>query len=159
MKHQKKTRQPGERLVSLTRDELTFALSIAGAAATYAMPMKSPSQSRVHIAGRTMRFTDTPGNRMLFAVRDAFEDRAKGLSANVRLERLMCAFEDPALAAWFWRQDGHVEIRDALLDEIASEPLELGVRCFELTDLATRVAARFAAGGYEDERWPPASQG
>jgi hypothetical protein len=103
----------------------------------------------------TVRFTDTPLNRATAAVLDVFEDRAKGLSANVRCQRLMEAARDPVFAEWIRRRPDGTWVHPALIAEIAEEPLDFSVSCFDLTGLASRVAARIAAGGYEDEQEPP----
>lgn len=171
MKRRAKVRRLGtaipraaEPLVPLTRAEFDFALATAGAAASYAMPMESPSQRKVALEmgrGRieTFAFSDTPFNRAVFAIKDAFEDRAKALSANIRCERLRTAVDDVAFGAWVHRSNEGTWVHPAVLDEIAAEPLEFSVSCFKLTDLATRVAARIAAGGYEDEDFPPTAGG
>jgi hypothetical protein len=159
-KHKKpiSRRSEPEHLVWLTPEEFAFAMKVGIAAGDGTMPSETPTKMKFGIESsngdrQLYHFGDTTTNRALFAIRDQFDDPKKKHSAVVRFFRFGTAVEQPSIAAWVRQTDNGYEVHQAVMDEIAAEPLTFGPEVFESFEgLAERVEARIATGNYDDDK-------
>ncbi len=101
----------GFKLLPVEPEKFMLAFQVACAAYSYKMPMESPSSQKVAVdfgKGEVVqyKFTDTPWNRAMMAVRDHVASDFHELSSIVfRMTALQTLKDDPRMQKWEQRSD------------------------------------------------------